>query len=103
MASNNTLARYELTRPEQGKLIKKYLWVDRPGGDFLLLETTVIYEPSPFNGSHNQIEPKTSYVHEDPIHFQDAAEANEGAAQLYERLIAKGWQMYVGKPPVEIK
>ena len=104
MASSNgvvgsdTLARYNLTRREEGKLIKRYVWVDQLGVDYLLCDTTVIYEPSPFEVSSPQsVQP--TYVSEDPIRFRDASLANYAAEQLYARLISEGWQLYVGEAP----
>ena len=104
MASSNhvvwsdTFARYSLVLPEEGKLIKRYVWVDQVEAEYLLNDMTVIYEPPPFETPPSQsIEP--SYVPEDPIRFRDVSLANHAADRLYGRLMSEGWQLYVGEAP----
>jgi hypothetical protein len=106
MASSNTsnrmvwtenLARYHLTRPEEGKLVKRYVWVGLAGEEYWLCDTTVIYEPSPFEVQLPQsVQP--TYVSEDPIRFREESLANQAADHLYTQLISEGWQIYGESP-----
>ena len=95
---SDTPARYCLVLPEEGRLIKRYVWVCQVETEYLLNDMTVIYEPSPFEILPSQsIEP--SYVPEDPVRFRDASLANHAADRLYGSLISEGWQLYVGEAP----
>jgi hypothetical protein len=97
MVWTENLARYHLTRPEEGKLVKRYLWVGLAGAEYWLCDTTVIYEPSPFEVQLPQsVQP--TYVSEDPIRFREESSANDAADQLYARLISEGWQIYGESP-----
>lgn len=105
MASSNPVvwsgtfaARYSLALPEKGKLIKRYVWVDHVGAEYLLNDVTVFYEPSPFE---IPIPPSLNprYVSEQPLRFGDACVANDAAHHVYAKLISEGWQHYVGEIP----
>lgn len=95
---SDTLARYNLALPEEGKLIKRYVWVDQVGAEYLLNDVTVIYEPSPFEAPIPQSQ-NPRYESEEPIRLGDASVANDAAHHLYARLISEGWQLYIGEVP----
>lgn len=98
---SENLTRYDLMRLEEGKLIKRYVWVGLVDEEYWLCDTTVVFEPSPFEVQLPQsVEP--AYASEDPLRFREESLANHAADHLHARLISEGWQIY-REPPSKHK
>ena len=92
----NDLARFDLTIPSVGKLIKRYVSVDRRDELMVLLQVTITHAPSPFE-VESMDKVQTSYEQSDPVLYADAGSANAAAREISEQLIREGWQPYIGK------
>jgi hypothetical protein len=93
VVGSENLARYHLTRPEEDKLVKRYVWVGLAGEEYWLCDTTVTYEPSPYEVQlPKSVQP--TYVSEDPIRFREETLANHAADHLYAKLISEGWKVH---------